>query len=95
MILKAYSVYDKKLVSYSRPWFVLNDAVAVREFMDAVNDSNPANQWRKHPEDFALCNVGSFDDSSADFIPNSPRHVIEASALIQEKAMQGLSVVND
>lgn len=92
MILKSYSVFDKKLVAYSRPWFVLNDAVAVREFLDAVNDSNPNNQWRKHPEDFSLCSIGFFNDASGEFVSEKPKHVIEASALVQEK---GLSVVND
>lgn len=92
MILYSYSVFDKKLVAYSRPWFVLNDAVAVREFMDAVNDSNPSNQWRKHPEDFTLCSIGFFNDASGEFVCEKPKHVIEASALIHEKSS---SFMND
>lgn len=91
MILKSYSVYDKKLVNYSRPWFVLNDAVAVREFSDAVNDSHSNNMWRKHPEDFSLCTIGFFDDESGEFMSEKPKHVVEACALIHQK---DLSVVN-
>ncbi|WNK13972.1 MAG: nonstructural protein [Microvirus sp.] len=94
MILRAYSVFDKKLVCYSRPWFVLNDAVAVREFGDAVNDPNPSNQWRKHPEDFTLCNLGNFDDSTGEFIPISPEHVIHAAALVRGPDVESMKVVN-
>lgn len=94
MMLRAYAVYDVKHASYSRPWFVLNDAVAVREFTDAVNDPNQHNQWRKHPEDFALHYLGSFDDNSGEFLPSKAVHVIQAAALIRELPVDNLAVVN-
>lgn len=82
-----YSVFDAKLVVYSRPWPSLNDNAATREFMDAVQDgSNPNNQWHKHPEDFSLFRVGQFDDELGQLIPETPKSLITASGVIANTA---------
>lgn len=84
MILKVYSVFDSKLASFGRPWYEMTDASAIRVFSDAVNDgSNPANQWYKHPEDFSLYHVGTFDDESAALEPCLPLSLVTASAVFK------------
>lgn len=57
-----YSVYDKAAGSFNIPFFQLNDRVAIRSFMDLVRDER--SQVSKHPEDYDLWCLGSFDDAS-------------------------------
>lgn len=65
MIIQAYTVYDAKTEVHMRPWYALTDGEAVRIFSDAVND--PQSPYYKHPQDFHLFAIGSFDDSNATF----------------------------
>lgn len=84
MILNVYSVFDSKLASFGRPWYEMTDASAIRVFSDAVNDnSNPANQWYKHPEDFSLYKLGVFNDESGEIETDKPLSLVTASAIFR------------
>lgn len=61
MQLNAYSVFDNKAIAFIPPFFMVNDAVAIRNFADAVND--PTHAFHKNPDDYVLYRIGSFDDS--------------------------------
>lgn len=63
MMLHIYSVYDSKAKAFLPPFLILNDAMAKRIFGDCVND--PTHQFSKHPEDYSLFCLGSFDDQNA------------------------------
>lgn len=79
---KVYSVFDSKAALFGRPFYDQQDASAIRNFADAVNDgSNPSNMWNKHPEDFSLFLIGEFDDESGKLIPCLPQSLVTASAL--------------
>lgn len=65
MIYKVFSVYDSKARSYSRPFYAINEEIAVRMFASAIDD--PESQLGKHPADFSLHLLGSFDDSTGTF----------------------------
>lgn len=89
MILNVYSVFDAKLAVFGKPWYGLNDAGAIREFSDAVNDgSNPNNQWHRHPEDFSLYHLGAFDDQTGELMSDKPKSLVTASAMFQGVAPQ-------
>ncbi len=62
MRLLAFAVYDAKAGAYLRPFFANSAGEAIRSFGDAVNSDTP---FGKHPEDYTLFAVGSFDDSDA------------------------------
>lgn len=84
MILKVFSVFDSKLASFSRPWYEMTEASAIRVFADAVNDgSNPNNQWYKHPEDFSLFVIGEFDDAKGVITSKNPLSLVTASAIFK------------
>lgn len=84
MKIKVYSVFDSKAANYSKPWFHISDASAIREFSDAVNDdSNSKNQWFSHSEDFSLFSIGEFDDAVGKLIFSNPICLVTASALKQ------------
>lgn len=60
MMLKMYSVFDSKAAAFLPPFFMHTDNVAKRTFSDCAND--PQHMFSKHPEDYTLFCLGSFDD---------------------------------
>ncbi|CRH64993.1 Uncharacterised protein [Chlamydia trachomatis] len=83
------SVYDKKAQTFSQPFCAINEQVAIRQFGDAVRDTNTA--ICAHPEDYQLFNVGVFDESHGVCIPAdrctdglhlAPVHLIDAISLV-------------
>lgn len=64
-----FTVYDQKAHAYTPPFFIHTAEMALRGFGDAVNDPPGPNQhaFAKHPEDYSLYCLGSFNDTSAHF----------------------------
>jgi len=58
-----YSIYDTKAQSYLPPFFLQNDALAIRLIKNTV--TNPEHQFSQNAEDYVLFKLGAFDDSSA------------------------------
>jgi hypothetical protein len=67
MKLEIYTIYDSKEAIYYQPHFFLNDDVALRTFGDMANDEQ--SKISKHPEDYTLWHLGSYEDSSATLTP--------------------------
>lgn len=65
MILKLFSVFDSKVEAYMQPFFMASRGAAIRAFIDTASDSN--SMICKHPGDYTLFELGSFDDSCAKF----------------------------
>ncbi|QXP08657.1 MAG: nonstructural protein [Arizlama microvirus] len=57
--VNAYCVLDRKAKIYNTPYFIMNDAVAIRQFSMVVNGQD--SMVAKFPEDYILYRVGSFD----------------------------------
>lgn len=66
MKLQCYAIYDNKAKAFVAPFFMINDAVAIRAFSNSAND--PENMICKYPNDFCLYNVGCFDDDTAGLV---------------------------
>jgi hypothetical protein len=81
MIQIILSVKDTAAQAFGRPMFVPTAALAVRSFRDEVNRSDANNEMFKHPDDFELYELGSFDDSTGLIEPMSPRLVARAKDL--------------
>lgn len=62
---KVFSVYDIKSELYSAPFYMVTRGEAIRAFKDAANDPNIA--IGKHPSDFKLVYIGSFDEETGQF----------------------------
>lgn len=60
MVIKVYSIRDTKAEYFGTPFFAQSRGVALRMFSDLVNDSRSA--ISKHPEDYALFEIGNYDD---------------------------------
>ena len=71
MIHYIVSVKDGAANVFNRPFFVPHRNVAIRDFTDEVNRSAADNQLNKHPSDFDLYILGTFDDNLGTFVTES------------------------
>ncbi|WNK14353.1 MAG: nonstructural protein [Microvirus sp.] len=60
------SLFDKKAGSYGQPFFVVSNGAAFRSIGDELRRGGDDNVLAKHPSDFELYVVGSFDDVTAE-----------------------------
>lgn len=61
MKLEMLAIWDDKAKAYMQPYFMLNKALGVRTFANAVNTAGaPLNV---NAEDYTLFSIGTFDDS--------------------------------
>jgi len=65
MKLNVYSVYDSKVGAYMTPFFMRSNGEALRAFIEIASD--PQTSICKHPEDFTLFHIGSWDSSDASY----------------------------
>lgn len=65
MIKKIFTVFDLKSEAYLQPFFLDTLGQAKRAITDCVNDPN--HQFGKHPSDYTLHELGTYDDSTGLF----------------------------
>lgn len=75
---KVFGVYDQKVNAFMQPFTMESEGQALRAFSDHVN--NPESIWCRHPKDFTLYCLGTFDESSGEFV-NERSFVVEASTV--------------
>lgn len=63
MTTHVFSIYDAKAESYLPPFTTHTYGIAERMFTDMVN--TPEHQFNRHPEDYTLFAIGSYDDQTA------------------------------
>ncbi len=66
MKLNIYSIFDQASGLYSRPFFTQSDPEAMRSFTDIATDAD--HPIGKHPEDYSLYRLGTFDDNKGNMI---------------------------
>lgn len=69
-IVQVVAVWDCAMQAFARPMTVPAVGVAMRSFMDEVNNKESA--LSKHPEDYELHHLCSFDESTGLFSAISP-----------------------
>jgi hypothetical protein len=79
MKTKMYVIYDSKAKVYNKPFFMLNDSIAIRAVTDLANDLST--DVGRHPEDFILFSIGEYDDESATLDPIPPQVLARAHEL--------------
>lgn len=82
MIIQLFSVFDKALGEYNTPMAFQTRGVAIRSFLDEVKRQASDNPLSKHPEDYSLWYIGSFDSEDGLFLdqPNMECLIEAASA---------------
>ena len=73
------SIYDTKAMFFANPWTARNEGEAIRLFTSGINDKET--QLNKHPTDFNLYYVGTFDDEIGTIEPAVPRLIIAGSSV--------------
>lgn len=64
MIYTIIAIRDRQLDAYGRPAHVATKGQAIRGFSDEINRADPNNEMNKHPEDFDLYYLGTFNDQT-------------------------------
>lgn len=67
MELQIVVVRDSAVDAFGQPNFVVSIGGATRGFADEVNRAADNNQLNKHPDDFELYHLGSYNDAGAVF----------------------------
>lgn len=70
MIISLFSVYDKKTGQYQSPFTARHPSEVFREWSVIIKDPNT--RYGKHPHDYAVFKVGTYDDELAKFETISP-----------------------
>lgn len=65
MTLEIFTIYDSKVGAYGQPMVFQTKGVALRSFVDIVND--PKSQFFLHPEDFTLFHIASYSQDDGQF----------------------------
>lgn len=94
MIHQLFSIFDAKAQAYLPPFILPRQEMAERVFSDAVNSND--HQFGKHPEDYTLFLLGTFDDERAEYaLQSTPQSLGLGIEYVQHKdvtqAMEGLS----
>lgn len=90
-----FSILDGKSGVYNDTFTAISRGVALRLFTDLVND--PKTTIARHPEDYTICEVGTFEDTTgileshvnpvplgnaAAFMNHAPGEVINANGKV-------------
>lgn len=75
-----YAIYDRKAEVYSAPFLEVKDGTAIRAVQDAVM-SDPNHAFAKHPSDFSLHRLGTFEDTTGEIVTEKVTKIIEIETL--------------
>jgi hypothetical protein len=74
MKLQVFSARDSKAGAYLQPFFLPNEAVAVRAMSNCLTDENHA--FYRNPEDYSLYILGEYEDTTGKFVLlDAPTHL--------------------
>ena len=65
MLFGIFSIYDSAIATWRPPVYARNKGEILRMFIDSVN--NPQTDYGKHPSDYTLFEIGTFDDDKCYF----------------------------
>lgn len=83
MKLNVYTIRDAKVGAYAQPYFSPTHGSAIRAFADHVNETGTA--ANKHPEDFSLYVISTYDDQAGTIDGHPPQHLGEAAEYLNNK----------
>jgi len=75
MKLVIFCIRDRATDQYGNPMFLVNSGQAIRSFSDEINREAADNMLNKHPDDFDLYSLGSFDTSTGLFDTAPPEQI--------------------
>lgn len=91
MRIFVFAVRDSAIGAFMNPFYASALGQAERNFRDAVNDSK--SPLYKHPEDYELFQLGTFDDGTGLFEVGVPSSVCTAKSVFKGGDVSALSPV--
>ena len=88
MRLNIYTIFDVASGAYMRPFYAASDGQAIRSFTDISQDAD--HEIGKHPEDYSLFRIGTYDDNKGELHPEDKQCLataLEVVASAREKAL--------
>lgn len=79
------AIYDKKVGAYNRPFATRTKGEAARMFTDEVNRKADDNMFNRHPEDYFLAFLGTFDDETGELVYNPEGDQVHALTVINKE----------
>ena len=77
-----YAIYDSGVSTWLKPVYAKNNGEILRSFTEICNDSQ--SQFFKHPSDYTLFELGTFDDDSGVFtLHKVPNRLVMAQDLFR------------
>nr|QJB19783.1 MAG: nonstructural protein [Microvirus sp.] len=81
MITSVFSVHDSKAGAFCTPYYSENNNTAIRDFAYAANDKD--SQIGRHPSDYTLFCIGSFDNQTGQLTTIEPIAIALALTLVK------------
>lgn len=81
-----YAVKDLAVQAFGQPFFTRSKGEAMRSFQDEANSTDPNSPMAKHPEDYELYYLGTYEDETAKITPGNegvPEYVARAKDLLK------------
>lgn len=91
MMINIYSIYDSAAKAFLQPFFMAADGQALRAFQDNVN-SDEESIIKKHPEQFTLFKIGTFDDQTGTITADQKQEMGNGLAYVIPKPVDELQV---
>ncbi len=86
MIYGVFVVRDRAAAAYGVPFLHGNRGSAIRAFSDMINRVGETDMISKHPEDFDLFELGTYDDESAKYTLRETPHQVAIGKDLKVKA---------
>lgn len=85
MLYTLISIKDRSVDAYQPCQAVRSEGEAIRSFQDAINNPE-SGVMHRHPDDFDLYAIGTFDDSNAQLNYGEPRKIADGKQLSMKGA---------
>lgn len=72
-VLQICAIRDRAIDAFGQPIFVTHTGAAVRSFADEIN--NQQSELAKHPEDYDLYHLGTYDAETGAIESHKPRQL--------------------
>lgn len=93
MKLFIVSVRDRAVDAFGTPFFAQAVGQALRSFTDEVQRESPDNSLNRHPEDYDLYLLGSFDTDHGTFTCDGPPKMIAVGKELRKELPPGVAAI--
>lgn len=85
MVERLFSIQDGKAESYSPVMQARTSLEALRTFKDIVNGKRGESDVSRHPEDYTLWELGSFNVDTGEIVPQAKKALTNGADLLDRK----------